>query len=522
VPSAVCWISFFGGTVACSIAARLFIATAVDTTVLALLSRIALYCPPQNGVRGKAVAARRILNPIAIAGDLGGKTLTPGTFNAGAAITLAGDLVLDAQNAAAAVAWDFTIGGAFTTAAASTIEIINDTNNVGTVTWDVVGAITTGAGSTAIGFMKASGAITVGANAEVGELDAGGAITLGAGATSGVLNAGGAITVGAGATSGVASATGAVTVGAGASAGTFIPSDMGGTTFLPGDYTAAAAVGLTGDVTLDNTADNGVWTFEIAAALTTAAGSKMLVTGGATYTVTWIVAGAITTGANSEAIGIMQTTAGAVTVGAGATVETIDAVGAVTLGAGATVTGDVASAGAITFGAGASAFSVGGATAVTLAVGASAPGYLPADLGGLSPLPTTYTTPGANTLTGVLTLNGPGHWIFDIGGAFSVAAAARVDITGGATVEWIVNGAIALGAGAQALGSMRATGAITLGAGATSQDLEATGAIGLGAAAHSGVLVAGGAIALGAGATATSAVAGGALTLGAGATAPAP
>jgi hypothetical protein len=479
-------------------APRLFIATAVDTTVLALLSRIALYCPLQNGVRGsKAVAARRILTPFA--GDLGGSTRMPGSYAAGAAITLAGILWLDAGDVKDAV-WQFTISGAFTTAAASEINIIN---GGGTVKWVVTGAITTGAGSHAIGEMIASGAITVGASAIVGDLHAGGAITLGAGATSGTVNAGGAITMGAGATSiGGATATGAVSLGVGASAGTFIPADMGGRTFQPGNYTAATAVGLTGEVTLDNAIDNGEWIFEIAAALTTAAGSKMVVTGGATYTVTWRVTGAITTGANSEAIGTMKTTAGAMTMGAGATAESLDAFGAITLGAGANVTGDVLSGGAITFGAGASAGGTVTATgAVTLAVGASAAGYLPVDLGGLTlTAPANYTTTGANTLTGILTLAGPGNFEFHIGGAFSAAAAAKIVITNNADVIFTANGAIALGAGATSDMNMTATGAITLGAGATSKDLIAGGSISLGAGAHAASSKQLGALTLGAGA----------------------
>eukprot|EP00798_Chlamydomonas_sp_ICE-L_P032482 gene32482-17719_t len=80
-----------------------------------------------------------------------------------------------------------------------------------------------------------------------------------------------------------------------------------------------------------------------------------------------------------------------------------------------------------------------------------------------------------------------------------VAGAEWTHCNGLASVDWLVTGAISLGASSTALGSMVSFGAITLGAMATS-----------------GALNAGGAITVGAGAVYVSVSSVGALTLGAG------
>jgi hypothetical protein len=123
--------------------------------------------------------------------------LVPGTYDWGAAIGLTGTLTL--QGDGNDDVWTFNIGGAFTIAAVSKIEF-DGGGSSSNVHWVVDGAITIGANSLTIGDMKASGAITLGANAECGSLDSDAAITLGAGASCGHLVADGAITVGEGAT----------------------------------------------------------------------------------------------------------------------------------------------------------------------------------------------------------------------------------------------------------------------------------------------------------------------------------
>jgi hypothetical protein len=126
---------------------------------------------------------------------------------------------------------------------------------------------------------------------------------------------------------------------------------LGGRTLAPGTYDWAAAIGLTGKLTLQGGTD-AVWTFNIGGAFTTTADSKIEFDGGgSSANVQWVVTGAITLGANSLAIGAMKAT-GAITVGANAECGSLDSDAAITLGAGAKCDSLVAR-GAITVGKGA-------------------------------------------------------------------------------------------------------------------------------------------------------------------------
>jgi hypothetical protein len=222
------------------------------------------------------------------------------------------------------------------------------------VHWVVDGAITLGAGSTAIGKMEASAAITVGASATCGDLIAAAAITVGTGAVYGS----------------VASTSGAaITLGAGAHEADAVPplaAELGGLTLVPGVYTGTAATGLTGTLYLDAD-ETGEWIFKIGAAFSTAAASEMVFVRGSdkkrvtdsaiinalSGRVNWVVNGAITLGAGSTAIGKMAAT-GAITVGASATCDALVATGAITVGAGATALSVKSTTGAaVTMGAGA-------------------------------------------------------------------------------------------------------------------------------------------------------------------------
>jgi hypothetical protein len=449
-----------------------------------------------------------------IAGDLGGMTLVPGTYTAAAAISLTGTLTLDADGVDDAK-WFFVVGAAVTTAATSKIQMITAQGNP-SVEWDVTGAISIGAGSHVIGSMKASGAIAVGASATCGALDSAGAIALGAGATSGDLESGGAITLGAGAQSGdlvavgaitlgaeaealSASSDAAITLGAGAKVVGYLASDLGGMTLVPGTYTVAAAIALTGTLILDGTGvNNPQWTFKIGGALTTAAASKMVFKldadsnpTGTEANVLWDITGAITTGAGSTAIGKMMAS-GAITLGAGATSGALDAGGAITVGAGAVYL-SANHAGALTLGAGAHE--------------RDALPDLPADLVGMTYVAGNYKTATATSLTGVLTLdaedNVNAEWTFTIGGALTTAAASKMVFKDGVgseeNVHWVVTGAISLGASSTAIGEMKATGAINVGAGATTSALDAGGALNVGAGAVYLSAKHAGALALGAG-----------------------
>jgi Ice-binding-like len=108
--------------------------------------------------------------------------------------------------------------------------------------------------------------------------------------------------------------------------------DLNGLTFTPGVYHSAAAMALTGTLTLDAQGNpDAVFIFQVAAALNTAAASQINLTGGALASqVFWQVQGAAGTGAASTFAG------------------TILAAGAITIGAGGAVTGRALSMGAVT------------------------------------------------------------------------------------------------------------------------------------------------------------------------------
>lgn len=94
--------------------------------------------------------------------------------------------------------------------------------------------------------------------------------------------------------------------------------DLNGRTFHGGVYHTAAALALTGTVTLDAEGDpNAVFVFQVDAAMNTAAGSNVaLVNGAQAAHVFWQVQGAVGTGATTAIAGTIVT-AGGVTLGAG-------------------------------------------------------------------------------------------------------------------------------------------------------------------------------------------------------------
>lgn len=97
--------------------------------------------------------------------------------------------------------------------------------------------------------------------------------------------------------------------------------DLSGLTFSPGVYHTAAALALTGTLTLNGQGDpNGVFIFQVDAALNTAAASTIDLTNGARASqVFWQVNGAAGLGAASSFSGTIMA-AGAITVGAGTVV----------------------------------------------------------------------------------------------------------------------------------------------------------------------------------------------------------
>jgi hypothetical protein len=101
------------------------------------------------------------------------------------------------------------------------------------------------------------------------------------------------------------------------SSGTFA-GDLNGRTFDAGVYSTAAALGLTGTMTLDAQGNpNAVFIFQVDAALNTAAASTVrLINGAQASHVFWQVNGAAGTGASSFFSGTILA-AGAITLGDG-------------------------------------------------------------------------------------------------------------------------------------------------------------------------------------------------------------
>jgi hypothetical protein len=98
--------------------------------------------------------------------------------------------------------------------------------------------------------------------------------------------------------------------------------DQAGRTFLAGVHTSAAAFTNTGTVTLDANGDSSaVFVFQIGAALSSAASSKVVLTGGAlANNVFWQVTGAVSLGAGAKFVGTFLG-AGAITFGDGASIK---------------------------------------------------------------------------------------------------------------------------------------------------------------------------------------------------------
>ena len=98
--------------------------------------------------------------------------------------------------------------------------------------------------------------------------------------------------------------------------------DQNGVTFHPGVHTTAAAFANTGTMTLDADGDsNAVFIFQINAAASSAAGSKVVLTDGAlANNVYWQVVGAISLGAGAKSVGTYLG-AGAIAFGDGASLK---------------------------------------------------------------------------------------------------------------------------------------------------------------------------------------------------------
>jgi hypothetical protein len=97
---------------------------------------------------------------VPILGDLGGVTLNPGVYAAGAALTLAGTLTLDAQGNPAGV-FILQAGSTLSTAAGSQVNLVGGAQSCN-VFWQVGSSATLGASSSLAGTILASTSISMG------------------------------------------------------------------------------------------------------------------------------------------------------------------------------------------------------------------------------------------------------------------------------------------------------------------------------------------------------------------------
>jgi hypothetical protein len=91
--------------------------------------------------------------------ELGGRTLTPGVYNAPSSAGITGTLTLDAENDPDAV-WVFQIGSTLTTASGSDVALINGASPCN-VFWQIGSSATLGTGSDFVGTIMAQTSISV-------------------------------------------------------------------------------------------------------------------------------------------------------------------------------------------------------------------------------------------------------------------------------------------------------------------------------------------------------------------------
>ncbi|WP_197059286.1 ice-binding family protein [Cryobacterium sp. MLB-32] len=297
----------------------------------------------------------------AIAGDLGGTTLTAGVYRSAAALSISSALTLDAQGDPAAV-FIFQVNAAFGMAAAARIVLVNGAQS-SRVFWQVVGATTLGASASFAGTLLGLAAISIGAGSTV----VGRALSLTAALaldTSVILpeapvNLGtaGAYSALAGTSvtnTGMTTLSGNVGVSPGTVLTGFPPGlnsgsthvndsqaaqaqvdlsaastdaaartptgtlsgDLGGRTLTSGVYAAAGPLSLNGTVLLDGQGNvHSVFILQLDSTLTTSAGSTVKVVNGAQVSrVFWRVKGAVSLGAASAFTGSLLAQ-GAVSIG---------------------------------------------------------------------------------------------------------------------------------------------------------------------------------------------------------------
>jgi hypothetical protein len=386
-----------------------------------------------------------------------GEIILPGVYQIPIASTMAGTITLDGGNDPNAV-FIFKIPGAFALTAASNIKLINGTA-ASNVFWVIDGAFAAGANSILAGtFICEAGIVGIGAGCVLNGY---------------VYNMSGAVTV----TNSKLTLTNTMVLGASQS-------------IAPGSLPANLIV--TGNTTpiikwqSSITADFNIAT-DIANTTNTLTGATIGVLSLSTYYRAVTILDGAETGSNAAKITIL-TASIAPNLGPTASFVLFTSAGAVT-GAGInTFTGNIGTNfGAITGFANLSNPLFRTQDALT----AGCANYLPELFNNLIAIPTTNTThaaafvtgeivaPGvyqiasASTLAGIVTLDGGGNsnavFIVKISGAFAITAAAEIKLINGASksnVFWVIDGALAVGAGSKIAGNFICQlGILTIGSG---------------------------------------------------------
>jgi hypothetical protein len=389
-----------------------------------------------------------------IVGDLGGRTLTPGTYHSTAALALTGTLTLDAQGDPDAV-FVFQSDAAFDTAAASAV-VLTGGAQAADVFWVATGAAGTGANSTLSGTVLARGAITLGASTVlIGRALSRGTVTM----------AGNTIRF-------TAALPPTVTIDGGpvAVTRTTTPTISGTTDAAP---SSPVTVSVGGQTLHTSVAVGGTWSVATTA----------LAPG--THPVVATVRDASDNGsAASQALTVEVSpprvalgTAGSYSVLAATAVVNTDSTslsGDLGVSPGTAVSGFPPGilAGAIHAGDPSAATAQADLRAA-IADGSSRTPHteIVGDLGGRTFHTGVHHSTAALALTGTLILDAQGDpdaiFLFQTDAAFNTAASSTVVLTGGAqasNVFWVVTGAAGTGANSSLSGVILARGAITLGA----------------------------------------------------------
>jgi hypothetical protein len=392
-----------------------------------------------------------------LAGDLVGRTLTPGVYHSTAALAQTGILTFDAGGDSDAV-FIIQVDAALNTAAASRIELINEAQ-AANIYWVVLGAVGTGANSTFSGTILTRGAITLGAGTQlIGRALSRDAITLAGNSIRFTAAPAPTMTIDNGATHTARDATVTIT----------------GTSSAPINSPVRVTV------------DGQVLTTEVTSAATWSVTTAALTAG--TRTVVAKVRDPAGNGATATQELTVELNPSPVALGSAATFSVLAGTSVVNTGT-STLSGDlgISPATAVSgFGPGTFAGTLhagdGIASAARNALDAAitdasirAPHTrFTGDLNGRTFNRGVHHTSAAFALTGILTLDARGDpnavFIFQAGAAFNTAAASAVTLVNGAqasNVFWVVTDAAGLGANSTFAGTLMAGGAITIGDAAT-------------------------------------------------------